>query len=999
MDTLRSIARPQRISRSRCGDHAARSALRSWYRFRQPELLQRQQVRLQPAVPVRLRFPAGYDTGIAIANTSQDNLGSAGASAAPQQFGGVQFWYYGIGNNGGTAPPTQCTNVASPGTCPTPAPASSTTWSARFRRSDPDLRAQQRRRLDRRRVRNGLDNRANGFSGYVIAQAQFQYCHAYAFITAVGAGPLSLGGFRRLPRIGPRQQVLECGTSNGGGLCRTNSPPRTWFTKTEQLFTTRGGASAPPLLYFWRPFAQPFDYSFAAVFPGTALKPMLNCLLSARVHPSNPRGISMLNRHVSLVVCLGVMAGATLAQTPPGTSYVVEFGNSGTTGQFQGFPSNTSTFGTPAFSATGPAGATQIIPKPDGSKYYVVGPNGVDDFGPAFGTPSVVNGIQGTLNPPNSTVSSCNSCPSAQAVISPNGSYLLIPSSVGSGAGSVYVLNTATDAVVMTQPISGSVVGIVVSRDSKTAWILGESSQTFITTINLSTLQQSGAPVILRDPVTNDSLGGGATAMTISPLGLLYVSATNAIVQIDPTKLSSTTPSFYLIPVSGTAGPLSISSDGTMAYFVNETPNVEGQSILSVSLAAIGTVPQYTTKSWPPFSAGQQLQQFDQILIANSASPMRIFAHTPGNTTLWDVAPDLSSVNVSTLNSVLPASSVLSIAVSDEIPAAQYLYALIGGSSQATIYRVVLSSNTVDSQASTLGPGTLEFAIIPPQSNATSITTFNGTQTSLTAGATAATLIGRVLDAIGRPMYNVPVTFSGDPSLIFTNVSAVSNEDGYVQATVTLGTSTEAACSYPVTLIAGSGSSAPSATFTLAIPGAGVGPTNPNGPNQMTIINGNGQLYQSQVGCFGCYLTVQELDTKGNPIVNDPVVFTVTGPNAAIGFVTSSAIMTDSNGMAQAQFSPQPLPYNVGFEGTTVTAVGTFGAVTFNETVYQLDPNNPGSNLSAYFAVPTSSPQLALAKATCYRVLSSLLSSITPSLHRRSRPRPGLSSVARQSPT
>ena len=35
----------------------------------------------------------------------------------------------------------------------------------------------------------GLDNRAAGFVGYVIAQAQFQYCHAFAFIGALGAGP------------------------------------------------------------------------------------------------------------------------------------------------------------------------------------------------------------------------------------------------------------------------------------------------------------------------------------------------------------------------------------------------------------------------------------------------------------------------------------------------------------------------------------------------------------------------------------------------------------------------------------------------------------------------------------------------------------------------------------------------------------------------------------------------------------------------------------------
>jgi len=124
---------------------------------------------------------AGYDTGIAIANTSFDPGAAFGFHATPQQ-GGVQFWYYGTGANNGAPPGTQCTNTTTPGTCPSPAtgtgnvvPAGqvltyvastgSSTW--------------------------GLDNRAAGFVGYVIAQAQFQWCHAFAFIGALGAGPTS----------------------------------------------------------------------------------------------------------------------------------------------------------------------------------------------------------------------------------------------------------------------------------------------------------------------------------------------------------------------------------------------------------------------------------------------------------------------------------------------------------------------------------------------------------------------------------------------------------------------------------------------------------------------------------------------------------------------------------------------------------------------------------------------------------------------------------------
>jgi len=165
---------------------------------------------------------AGYDTGIAIANTSMDNLGVNGLSAAGAQFGGVQFWYYGTGNNGGTAPPSQCTNTASPGTCPANVSATNPLVSAGqiltyvLSSGGGSIGANP----------NGLDNRANGFAGYIIAQAQFQYCHAYAFITAVGAGPLSQAvseGYLGL--ILDNASWNSCPLSSTGntvkGLCRT----------------------------------------------------------------------------------------------------------------------------------------------------------------------------------------------------------------------------------------------------------------------------------------------------------------------------------------------------------------------------------------------------------------------------------------------------------------------------------------------------------------------------------------------------------------------------------------------------------------------------------------------------------------------------------------------------------------------------------------------------------------------------------------------------------
>jgi len=108
----------------------------------------------------------GYDTGIAIANTTADPYGTAG------QYGTVTFNYY---NGSTSAPIPQCTNTTSPGTCPgtTPVgPGQVLTYT-----------------LYNGSTQWGLNNSATGFTGYIIVQAQFQYCHAFAFIGGLGGGP------------------------------------------------------------------------------------------------------------------------------------------------------------------------------------------------------------------------------------------------------------------------------------------------------------------------------------------------------------------------------------------------------------------------------------------------------------------------------------------------------------------------------------------------------------------------------------------------------------------------------------------------------------------------------------------------------------------------------------------------------------------------------------------------------------------------------------------
>jgi hypothetical protein len=103
---------------------------------------------------------AGFDTGIALANTSLDPFGTT-----PQQ-GPVTLNYYGNTVGGGAAPPAFKTQTVPAG----------------------------------QELIFTLSNGGNfgvpatpGFSGYIIAVAQFQFCHAFAFISDVGAQRLAEG--------------------------------------------------------------------------------------------------------------------------------------------------------------------------------------------------------------------------------------------------------------------------------------------------------------------------------------------------------------------------------------------------------------------------------------------------------------------------------------------------------------------------------------------------------------------------------------------------------------------------------------------------------------------------------------------------------------------------------------------------------------------------------------------------------------------------------------
>jgi hypothetical protein len=104
---------------------------------------------------------AGFDTGIALANTSLDPFGTA------TQAGTVSLFYFGNTVGGGAAPPTQTTSAVVP--------------------------AGQELVFTLSNGGNFGIAATPGFQGYIISTARFQFCHAFAFISDVGAQKFAEG--------------------------------------------------------------------------------------------------------------------------------------------------------------------------------------------------------------------------------------------------------------------------------------------------------------------------------------------------------------------------------------------------------------------------------------------------------------------------------------------------------------------------------------------------------------------------------------------------------------------------------------------------------------------------------------------------------------------------------------------------------------------------------------------------------------------------------------
>ena len=614
----------------------------------------------------------------------------------------------------------------------------------------------------------------------------------------------------------------------------------------------------------------------------------------------------MLKR-VSALCALGLALPVALLQAQ---DLFVLPGAGATSGASQAFVTNPLTnFRT----FTAPVGSFALLPNLAGSAFYVVGSTTANSIYSVAATTLITTLVANLPSPAN------------QAIITPDGKLLVVV------AGTVHLFNTASN----TELISGgfsqgsgiSTLAVAASLDSSTIFAVGANGagSNLLTAINAA---NGAAKATL-------TLSQTATAVSVGPNGLVYVSLPNEILEVDPRTLEPTFDG--AITVSGTPGPLVFTPDGQYGVGVNQFSF--GNSLV---IATLATHTAIDPNLGLPEVTSLQVTGVDTVLALTSQGLYQITISTP--------------INVNQIrNNGAGLTGLVGMTVTNDIPAGahstvQAAYLVSGNSATNNIYQYSPADQSILAQyqvAANIAPGAIAYAVparTPSTSRAASLLIYGANQTVLPS-ATTEPLVVQVLDVNNLPISGYSVQFQTNASgTTLSSTSSITGSNGYaltyLTATATPG---------PITVTATVGSL--TATFPIDVSSTAQGGGGPT----LTIVAGQGQLMTAQTSTmgdeFGTTLQVLAADANGNPISGLPVTFSVPPADGTLqsngGGAASQVVNTNTDGIASVDFETPGLPSdnNQGYLQSLITATATnTKAVTFYITAVPLTPS-PTINL------------------------------------------------------
>ncbi len=559
-------------------------------------------------------------------------------------------------------------------------------------------------------------------------------------------------------------------------------------------------------------------------------------------------------------------------------------------------------------------GAVQFLSLPDGSEFYfitnntgaaitVLHPKSRSVAAAAAGQHSIGN----FANPLN--------C----AALSPDGSRLVV------GENAVHIFDTGSNVDLTPNGIAlgggAVVVGVAVSYDSQTAYALATyNGSSYLASISIPKLS-----------VTNTlNIAGGATALALGPNALLYVSAPNQILEVNPATLLATPNG--TIAVDATPGKLVFTPDGNYAVAANQVFGTQPAIVLL-------NLNDHLIEGSVPFTGLAALQMspltglsavFDSLYVASSTS---IYAFSSGAQSLFNLQIGTNGglvLDIPVIPNVTPSAQA-AITLSNDLGLPgrnypQFLFAVSSGTIDGTginnLYRIDPASSLLTQQVALLSyPGAVAyFAPTFTLNTPTTALQYGNNQTVLPGGVTLP-LVVRVLDQNGLPISGAGVNFAtSGGTATCVPVNTVTGADGYAETIFTAG-STPADIGV-MTVAANIGDI--QQTFTINV---GTGQTAT--PAALSIVSGQGQviLGDPTTGLLPdvAPLTVLATDVNSAPVPNALVTFTLAsgigGLLAPDGTLQNAVVVpTDITGQAYITFTPTlDAPYR-GYQQAIVTA-------------------------------------------------------------------------------
>jgi uncharacterized protein (TIGR03437 family) len=564
--------------------------------------------------------------------------------------------------------------------------------------------------------------------------------------------------------------------------------------------------------------------------------------------------------------------------------------------------------------STSVPGAFQFLSLPDGSELYLI----TNNSGAAITVlrPKSRSAITATADQHNiGNFPNPLNC----AALSPDGSRLVV------GEDAVHVIDTGSNIDLTPNGIAvgggAAIIGVAVSYDSQTAYALATyNGSSYLAAIGLAQLT-----------VTNVlNIAGAASGLALGPNALLYVSAPNQILEINPATLT-TTPA-GVVPVDATPGPLVFTPDGNYAVGANQTYGTQPAIVLlNLNDHLIeGTVP-FTGLSALASSPLTGLPAiFDSLNVASAAS---VFAFSSGAQSLFNLQIGTNGGLILDIpviaNVILNAQSAVTLSNDLGVPGRnypQFLFTVSSGTIDGTgidnVYRIDPASSLLTQQVPLVSlPGAVAY-FAPTFTNNTPTTVLQyGNNQTLLPGGVALPLVVRVLDQNGLPISGLGINFqpsSGTGTV--APVNTVTGENGYAQTIFTAGSTPADIGVIPIVATAGPLQQ----SFTINV---GTGQTAV--PAALSIVAGQGQVVlenplTGELPTVAPFI-VLATDSNGNPVPNALVTFTLTSGvgelTAPNGYETNVVVVpTDSTGQASITFVPSLVTTYRNFQEATVVA-------------------------------------------------------------------------------